>query len=221
MQKREFALENFISTFTEFAWARWQTLTSAIELLHIGILSEKRLPTAATLPDHLAITNTGGNLGRNQQRKGAWDRLEGQDKQNSKQKCRITTTVAVCAARCKAIVLPRHFCLLDWWIESCPSKRSQAPLIVAVVIRTQLPARFGNGQWKWRPLEFSAASQIWLWNHQLKWSAVEVANPWEKLTNLLPLAGHALAQVRFRNADYVSRVLLCWAQTRHLIKHHK
>ena len=52
---------------------------------------------------------------------------------NSKQKCRTTTIVAVCAARYTAIVLPQHFCLdwlIDWfvdgWIGCCPSKRSQS-----------------------------------------------------------------------------------------------
>ena len=40
---------------------------------------------------------------------------------NSKHKCRTTTIVAVCAARYAAIVLPRHFCLIDGLIiESCP-----------------------------------------------------------------------------------------------------
>ena len=68
--------------------------------------------------------------------------------------------------------------LLAWLMDWILSLQT-IPSAVAVAIRTQLPARFGNGQWKWRPLEFSAASQIWLRNHQLKRSAVEVANPWE------------------------------------------
>ena len=53
----------------------------------------------------------------------------GQDKQKLQAKMSLTTIVAVCAARYTAILLPRHFCLLDWLlIESCPSKRSQAQL---------------------------------------------------------------------------------------------
>ena len=70
----------------------------------------------------LVITKTSGNLGRNQQRKGIWDRLERQDKY----KCRNATIVAVRAASYTAIALPRHF--YSFSLESCPSKRSHAPL---------------------------------------------------------------------------------------------
>ena len=38
----------------------------------------------------------------------------GKTSKNAKQKCRTTAIVAVCAVRYTAIVLPRHFCLLDW-----------------------------------------------------------------------------------------------------------
>ena len=86
----------------------------------------------------LAITKTRGDLGRNQQRKGTWDRLDGHDK-NSKQKCRTTIIVAVCSARyCEAIVLSLHFCLLAWLIDWILSLQT-VPSAIAVVIRTQLP----------------------------------------------------------------------------------
>ena len=63
------------------------------------------------------ITKTSGNLGQNQQRKGTWDRLEGQDKQ----KCLTSTIVAVRAARYSAIVLPRHLFWLDWLNPAPPN----------------------------------------------------------------------------------------------------
>ena len=44
----------------------------------------------------------------------------------SKNAAPLSTIVAVCAARYTAMVLPRHFCLSS--LESCPSKRSRAPL---------------------------------------------------------------------------------------------
>ena len=72
------------------------------------------------------VIETSGKLGRNQYREGTWDRLEGQGQQQYEQKCRITTTVAVCAARYVAIAVMRHFCLPS--LESRPCKRSQAPL---------------------------------------------------------------------------------------------
>ena len=59
----------------------------------------------------LAITKTSGNLGiSNAKALGiVWrDRKS----KNSKEKCRTTTIVAVCAAGSTTIVLPRHFCLL-------------------------------------------------------------------------------------------------------------
>ena len=64
---------------------------------------------------------------------------------NSKQKCRTTTLVAVCAARYTSIILPRHFCLLAWLIDWILSLQTVLSAIAAVV-RTHLPARFGNGQ---------------------------------------------------------------------------
>ena len=56
------------------------------------------------------------------------------------EKCRINTIVAVCAARYPAMVLPRNVCLCS--LGSRPSKWSLGPF--AVLIRTQLPAYFGN-----------------------------------------------------------------------------
>ena len=64
--------------------------------------------------------------------------------ESSKQNCRTTTIVAVCAARYTAIVLPRHFCLLAWSIDWILSPQT-IPSAIAVMSRTQLPARFGNG----------------------------------------------------------------------------
>ena len=54
-----------------------------------------------------------------------------------KRKGPITTVAAVCAARYTAIVLPRHFCLIDWILSL-----QTIPSAIAVVIQTQLPARF-------------------------------------------------------------------------------
>ena len=86
----------------------------------------------------LAITKTSGNLGRNEQRKGTWDRGWGcRASKNSKQKCRSTTIEVHSNFTAAAF-------LLAWLIESYPFKRP--PSAIAVVIRIQLPARFGNGQ---------------------------------------------------------------------------
>ena len=53
--------------------------------------------------------------------------------------------MAVCAARYTAIVLPRHFCLIDGLVDWILSLET-IPSAIAVVIRAKLPARFANVQ---------------------------------------------------------------------------
>ena len=74
----------------------------------------------------LAITKTSGNLGRNEQRKGTWDRLGGGGGGAGQAKIPSKNAAAL-QLRYTAIVPPRHFCLLDW-LNPIPSNDPQAPL---------------------------------------------------------------------------------------------
>ena len=69
---------------------------------------------------------------------------------NSKQKFQAKMPhhynfVCLCSQRFTAIVLPRHFLFLDWRIDWILFLQT-IPSAIAVVIRTQLPARFGIGK---------------------------------------------------------------------------
>ena len=71
--------------------------------------------TQAVEMDVRVIAKTSEKLGLNHYREGTWDRLDGQDKQ----KCRVTTIVAVYAARYASVAVMRPFRLSS--LESCPS----------------------------------------------------------------------------------------------------
>ena len=96
-----------------------KSFMSSLCHLNFSILSSLHFFTQCMT---IGITKTSGKLGQNQYRKGTWDRFEGQDKQ----KCRITQMAAACVARYTGILLSRHLSLSS--LESCLSKRSQAPL---------------------------------------------------------------------------------------------
>ena len=72
----------------------------------------------------LANTKMSGNLGRNQQRKGTWDRLEGQDKRKIQGKAAPLQLWLFVQPGTQQLFA----WLMDWLIESCPSNRSQALL---------------------------------------------------------------------------------------------
>ena len=92
--------------------------------------------------DQLAIAKTSGKLGPNQYRKGTWDRLEGQDSSEEKQKYHTTTIAAYSTwlhkqpQRCNATFL---------FARSIALSLQTIPVPLRALIPTQLPTRFGNG----------------------------------------------------------------------------
>ena len=80
--------EQLATVCTEEAWGNWQPA-------HRGRRSDVQYV--------LAITKTSGNLGRNQQRKGPWDRLEGQDKKKNPAPLRFVAVCCQVHSNCTAV----------------------------------------------------------------------------------------------------------------------
>ena len=77
-------------------------------------MAQKSRWNFSQIPDQLAITKTSGKLGRNQQRKGPWGRLEGQNKQKCQAKlphyncgCLCSQLHSNCTAAAFLLVLAR------------------------------------------------------------------------------------------------------------------
>ena len=118
------------------------------------------LPTEASphvTPKQLSITKMSGKLGPNHYRNGAWDRLEGHDSTNQsiKKKCRGSTIAVNLAAQAATIGMVRPFCLEFVLVSSLQT----IPSAFALMIPTQVPTRFGNGQ-----LASYSSSSTWLVN---------------------------------------------------------
>ena len=136
----------------------WIALWKRLQPLATKNVSQRRGERYQTFSElaHFHIRKTRGTLGPNQYRNAAWDRLEGQDSSEDKQKCRGSTIAVYLAAPTATIVVVRHFCLEFLHVLSLQT----IPRAFAVLILTQFPTRFGNGLMRRQEIKWKT-TRLW------------------------------------------------------------